>query len=84
MTSRHCDERTDRGPVRSLIATSVWRLELLTIRVGFTEILFGSSTDRVGLDPLVPSGIAIYGYIYDVASGRLIEVEPATTAGKPR
>ena len=32
--------------------------------------------------PLVPAGIPIYGYIYDVTSGRLIEVEAATSAGR--
>jgi len=39
---------------------------------------------RIRNHPLVPSAIAVYGYIYDVASGRLIEVESATAAGKPR
>ena len=32
--------------------------------------------------PLVPKDVAIYGYIYDVKSGRLIEVPEATEAGK--
>lgn len=39
---------------------------------------------RIRNHPLVPSGIAIYGYIYDVGSGRLIEVDAATTAGRAR
>jgi carbonic anhydrase len=30
----------------------------------------------------VPGGIPIYGYIYDVRSGRLIEVQAATAAGQ--
>jgi carbonic anhydrase len=30
----------------------------------------------------VPKTIPIYGYIYDVRSGRLIEVPAATAAGK--
>jgi carbonic anhydrase len=34
--------------------------------------------------PLVPSAIPIYGYIYDVRSGRLIEIPEATKAGRPR
>ena len=38
---------------------------------------------RIRNHPLVPSGIAIYGYIYDVTSGRLVEVEAATAAGRP-
>lgn len=32
--------------------------------------------------PLVPKNIPIYGYIYDVKSGKLIEVEQATEIGK--
>ncbi len=39
---------------------------------------------RIRTHPLVPAGIAIYGYIYDVTSGRLIEVESATVAGRAR
>ncbi len=36
---------------------------------------------RVRAHPLVPGDIPIYGYIYDVRSGKLIEVPEATTAG---
>lgn len=36
---------------------------------------------RIRRHPLVPSNIPIYGYLYDVRSGRLIEVPEATTAG---
>ena len=38
---------------------------------------------RIRAHPLVPGRIAIYGYIYDVTTGRLIEVPEATTAGHP-
>ena len=38
---------------------------------------------RIRNHPLVPGGIPIYGYIYDVTTGRLVEVEAATAAGKP-
>lgn len=31
--------------------------------------------------PLVPAGIPVYGYIFDVKSGRLVEVPSATAAG---
>ena len=31
--------------------------------------------------PLVPTGIPIYGYVYDVKTGRLVEVPEATKAG---
>ena len=37
---------------------------------------------RIREHPLVPSSIAIYGYIYDVNSGKLIEVPEATRLGK--
>jgi carbonic anhydrase len=37
---------------------------------------------RIRSHPLVPRGIPIYGYLYDVKSGRLIEVESATAAGR--
>jgi carbonic anhydrase len=38
--------------------------------------------ERIRKHPLVPANIPIYGYIYDVKSGRLIEVPAATAAGK--
>jgi carbonic anhydrase len=37
---------------------------------------------RIRAHPLVPANIPIYGFIYDVHTGRLIEVPAATTAGK--
>jgi carbonic anhydrase len=36
---------------------------------------------RIRSHPLVPLSIPIYGYVYDVKSGKLIEVEAATKAG---
>jgi carbonic anhydrase len=36
---------------------------------------------RIRQHPLVPKSIPIYGYIYDVKSGKLVEIEPATRAG---
>jgi carbonic anhydrase len=39
---------------------------------------------RIRAHPLVPSGIPVYGYVYDVNSGRLIEVADATKAGRAR
>jgi carbonic anhydrase len=38
---------------------------------------------RIRGHPLVPSGIPIYGFVYDVKSGRLIEVSEASAAGRP-
>ena len=37
---------------------------------------------RIRNHPLVPRDIPIYGYGYDVATGRLVEVPEATAAGK--
>lgn len=37
---------------------------------------------RIKAHALVPARIAVYGYIYDVKSGRLIEVPSATDAGR--
>jgi len=39
---------------------------------------------RIRHHPLVPNDIPIYGYVYDVKSGRLIEVPEASTAGMAR
>jgi carbonic anhydrase len=36
---------------------------------------------RIRTHPLVPGRIPIYGFIYDVSNGKLIEVEEATRAG---
>jgi carbonic anhydrase len=52
---------------------------------------FENETDSVVDDvrrlrnhPLIAGDIPIYGYVYDVHSGRLIEVPEATKVGKPR
>ena len=37
---------------------------------------------RIREHPLVPADVPIYGYIYDVRSGRLNEVKAATEAGR--
>jgi carbonic anhydrase len=37
---------------------------------------------RIRCHPLVPKNIPIYGYIYDVATGKLVEVPSASLAGK--
>jgi len=39
---------------------------------------------RIRSHPLVPGHIPIYGFIYDVKTGKLNEVAEATAAGKPR
>jgi len=37
---------------------------------------------RIRNHPLVPGSIPIYGYIYDVATGRLVEIPEASAAGQ--
>jgi len=37
---------------------------------------------RIRNHPLVPKNIPIYGYIYDVKNGHLVEVNEATNAGR--
>jgi len=39
---------------------------------------------RIRNHPLVPGSIPIYGYVYDVKSGKLVEVEGANEAGAAR
>jgi carbonic anhydrase len=38
--------------------------------------------ERIRHHPLVPSNIPVYGYIYDVTTGSLIEVPEATRIGR--
>ena len=38
---------------------------------------------RIRAHPLVPGNIPIYGFIYEVESGRLVEVPAASEAGRP-
>lgn len=40
--------------------------------------------EKIRNHPLVPSSIPVYGYIYDVKTGQLIEVEQATEIGKAK
>jgi carbonic anhydrase len=54
-------------------------IDWLTIRDQAASVT--ADVTRIRTHPLVPAGIPIYGYIYDVRSGRLIEVEEATAAG---
>src|SRR3979490_556904 len=54
-------------------------IEWLTIKDQDQSVV--SDVTRIRTSPLVPKSIPIYGYIYDVHSGKLIEVPEATTAG---
>ncbi|MCY7293621.1 MAG: carbonic anhydrase [Ferruginibacter sp.] len=55
-------------------------ISFLTISNQAESIL--SDVKRIKSHPLVPSYIPVYGYIYDVKTGKLIEIPEATAAGK--
>lgn len=55
-------------------------IDWLTIKDQAQSVL--EDVVRIKSHPLVPSDIPVYGYIYDVKSGQLIEVPEATAAGK--
>jgi carbonic anhydrase len=55
-------------------------VEFLTIKDQAQSVL--ADVTRIRTSPLVPKSIPIYGYIYDVKSGKLIEVPAATDAGR--
>jgi carbonic anhydrase len=54
-------------------------IEWLTIKDQNQSVI--DDVERIRSHPLVPRAIPIYGYIYDVASGRLNEVTEATRRG---
>jgi carbonic anhydrase len=56
-------------------------IEWLTIRDLAKSVV--SDVTRIRTHPLVPNRIRLHGYIYDVNSGRLVEVPEATLAGEP-
>src|SRR6202047_304057 len=59
-------------------STAAEFIEWLTIKDQAQSVV--ADVTRIRTSPLVPKSIPIYGYIYDVHSGNLIEVPSATTA----
>jgi carbonic anhydrase len=55
-------------------------VDWLTISNNAASVL--EDVTRIRNHPLVPAGIPVYGYIYDVRTGRLVEVPEATAAGE--
>jgi carbonic anhydrase len=55
-------------------------IDWLTIKDNPASVV--ADVQRIRAHPLVPRTIPIYGYIYDVRSGRLAEVEKASAIGK--
>jgi carbonic anhydrase len=56
-------------------------IDWLTINSQADSVI--SDVRRIRLHPLVPGDVPIYGYVYDVKSGRLVEVPEATKVGRP-
>jgi carbonic anhydrase len=56
-------------------------IDWLTISDGGQSVV--EDVSRIRAHPLVPKNIPIYGYIYDVTTGRLVEVAEASRAGRP-
>ena len=57
-------------------------IDWLTIADQAASVL--EDVTRIKAHPLVPAAIPVYGYIYDVATGRLTEVPAARVAGAAR
>ena len=55
-------------------------VDWLTIREQAESV--ATDVERIRTHPLVPKEIAIYGYIYQVETGRLVEVPAATELGR--
>lgn len=55
-------------------------IDWLTIQNQAESVL--ADVQRIRNHPLVPAEIPIYGYVYDVKSGNLVEVPAATSAGQ--
>ncbi|MDX1933163.1 MAG: carbonic anhydrase [Capsulimonadales bacterium] len=55
-------------------------IDWLTFRSETESVI--TDVRRIRLHPLVPKSIPIYGYVYDVRTGKLIEVPEATEVGK--
>jgi carbonic anhydrase len=51
------------------------------LTISHTQSSVTEDVSRIRNHPLVPRSIPIYGYVYDVTSGRLVEVADATAAG---
>jgi len=57
-------------------------IEWLTIADPMQAVI--DDVNRLRNHPLIPRSIPIYGYVYDVTTGELVEVEGAKKAGAPK
>lgn len=65
-----------RGPG----ATEAEFIDWLTIRDQAESVV--ADVRRIRTHPLVPKAMPIYGYVYEVTTGRLVEVPAATQLGR--
>lgn len=61
-------------------STEAANIDWLTISDAAQAVV--DDVTRIKAHPLVPARIGVYGYIYDVRTGRLVEVPEATEAGR--
>jgi len=57
-------------------------IEFLTIPDQKQAVI--DDVERIRNHPLVPASIPVYGYVYDVKTGKLVEIEEATKIGAAR
>jgi carbonic anhydrase len=71
---------SDRGPGPG--SPEGQYVDWLTIKDQSQSVL--ADVSRIRRHPLVPADIPVHGYVYDVKTGRLLEVPEATAVGKAR
>jgi carbonic anhydrase len=74
------DEQGWRDRGRGPGATEAEFIDWLTIRDQTESVV--ADVRRIRTHPLVPNTIPIYGYVYEVTTGRLVEVPAATQLGR--
>jgi len=68
----------------TLLSTILGMKHTRVAAVAFDEEGVVADVERIKSHPLVPPEIPVYGYVYDIKSGRLIEVKQARAAGASR
>lgn len=74
------DTRGWHDPGGGLGSAEGYYIDWLTIADNAQSVV--DDVTRIRHHPLVPKEIPIYGYIYDVKTGRLMEIPKATAAGR--
>ena len=82
LETAHFDGKVWSNPKHGHGASAGQFVKWLTIKDQASSV--AHDVRRIREHPLVAKNIPVYGYIYDVRSGNLIEVTEATEAGRPR